>query len=241
MNDEEKLYRIIKESKRIVFFSGAGVSVASGIPDFRGEHGIYKYAPEEIISHHFFLEHTKDFFDFYLKHLVYLNALPNQCHLAIAKLENLGIVSSVITQNIDSLHQKAGSKNVIELHGSIYRNHCLKCHKFYNIKDMKFTPIPYCTCKGIIKPDVVLYEEGLDSLDIEKTIKEISLCDTLIVIGTSLSVYPAASFIDFFQGKNLVVINKGKTTNKVNANLIIDGKVEDYLNLDNIKKYLLVN
>ena len=261
----KKLYEIINDSKRIVFFSGAGVSVSSGIPDFRGEHGIYKYAPEEMISHHFFLEHTKEFFDFYLKHLVFLDANENECHKAIAYLEKVGKVEAVVTQNIDGLHQKAGSKKVIELHGSIHRNHCMKCHKFYDIKDMNFTPIPYCSCGGIIKchafydekfileskgvptctkcggrvkPDVVLYEESLNEEDITNTIRAISSCDTLIVIGTSLSVYPAASFIDFFRGKHLVVINLGQTRNRVDAELIIDGKVEDYLNMENIRKYL---
>lgn len=234
----KKLYEIINDSKRIVFFSGAGVSVSSGIPDFRGEHGIYKYAPEEMISHHFFLEHTKEFFDFYLKHLVFLDAKENECHKAIAYLEKVGKVEAVVTQNIDGLHQKAGSKKVIELHGSIHRNHCMKCHKFYDIKDMNFTPIPYCSCGGIIKPDVVLYEESLNEEDINNTIRAIRSCDTLIVIGTSLSVYPAASFIDFFRGKHLVVINLGQTRNRVDAELIIDGKVEDYLNMENIRKYL---
>lgn len=234
----KKLYEIINDSKRIVFFSGAGVSVSSGIPDFRGEQGIYKYAPEEMISHHFFLEHTKEFFDFYLKHLVFLDAKENESHKAIAYLEKVCKVEAVVTQNIDGLHQKAGSKKVIELHGSIHRNHCMKCHKFYDIKDMNFTPIPYCSCGGIIKPDVVLYEESLNEEDINNTIRAISSCDTLIVIGTSLSVYPAASFIDFFRGKHLVVINLGQTRNRVDAELIIDGKVEDYLNMENISKYL---
>ena len=172
------------------------------------------------------------------KHLVFLDANENECHKAIAYLEKVGKVEAVVTQNIDGLHQKAGSKKVIELHGSIHRNHCMKCHKFYDIKDMNFTPIPYCSCGGIIKPDVVLYEESLNEEDITNTIRAISSCDTLIVIGTSLSVYPAASFIDFFRGKHLVVINLGQTRNRVDAELIIDGKVEDYLNMENIRKYL---
>ena len=170
--------------------------------------------------------------------MVFLDANENECHKAIAYLEKVCKVEAVVTQNIDGLHQKAGSKKVIELHGSIHRNHCMKCHKFYDIKDMKFTPIPYCSCGGIIKPDVVLYEESLNEEDITNTIRAISSCDTLIVIGTSLSVYPAASFIDFFRGKHLVVINLGQTRNRVDAELIIDGKVEDYLNMENIRKYL---
>lgn len=234
----EKLYKIILESNRIVFFSGAGVSVASGIPDFRGEKGIYRYVPEEMVSHHFFLQHPKEFFDFYIHHLVFLNAKPNAAHQAIAYLESIGKVTSVITQNIDGLHQKAGSQNVIELHGSIYRNHCMRCHRYYDIHDMHFSPIPYCSCGGIIKPDVVLYEERLNDEDIENAIEEIQNADTLIIIGTSLSVYPAASFIQFFNGKHLIVINLDDTHHQVDAELWIHGRVEDYLNMDNIEKYL---
>jgi NAD-dependent deacetylase len=237
MDKLEELMTIIKSSKNIVFFGGAGVSVASGIPDFRGANGLYTYTPEEIISHHFFLEHTKEFYDFYWKKMVYPNALPNKCHLALTYLEKKGILKSVVTQNIDNLHQEAGTKNVHELHGSVKRNYCTKCHKFYDLNDLKKEGIPYCSCKGIIKPDVVLYEEGLDDKVINDAIYDISHADTLIVAGTSLVVYPAASFIRYFRGKNLVIINLGQTNYDNFTTLSINGKVEEYLNVENFKKY----
>ena len=233
----DKLYKIIKESNRIVFFGGAGVSVASGIPDFRGANGLYKHSPEEIISHSFFMAHPKEFYDFYFSKMVYPNALPNECHKALAYLEKIGKLDSVVTQNIDSLHQDAGSKKVYELHGSVRRNYCMKCHKFYDINDLKLSGIPMCECGGIIKPDVVLYEEGLDEDTINKAITSIATADTLIVAGTSLVVYPAASFVRFFRGKNLIIINLSDTAYDNLAALQINGKVEDYLNLENIKKY----
>lgn len=235
--EEEKLYEIIKNSKRIVFFGGAGVSVASGIPDFRGANGPYNKVPEEIISHHYFLENTKEFYEFYNDNLVFKNAKPNPCHEALAILEEKGYLKAIITQNIDGLHQMAGSKNVIELHGSIHRNYCMKCHKFYALEDITFDSIPRCSCGGIIKPDVVLYEEALNDDVIEKAIYEISNADTLIVAGTSLVVYPAASFVKFFRGRNLIVINLGNIAVS-GVNLKINGRVEDYLNPQNIKKYL---
>ena len=235
--EEEKLYEIIKNSKRIVFFGGAGVSVASGIPDFRGANGLYNKVPEEIISHHCFLENTKEFYEFYKDNLVFKNAKPNPCHEALAILEEKGYLKAIITQNIDGLHQMAGSKNVIELHGSIHRNYCMKCHKFYALEDITFDSIPRCSCGGIIKPDVVLYEEALNDDVIEKAIYEISNADTLIVAGTSLVVYPAASFVKFFRGRNLIVINLGNIAVS-GVNLKINGRVEDYLNPQNIKKYL---
>lgn len=235
--EEEKLYEIIKNSKRIVFFGGAGVSVASGIPDFRGANGLYNKDPEEIISHHYFLENTKEFYEFYKDNLVFKNAKPNPCHEALAILEEKGYLKAIITQNIDGLHQMAGSKNVIELHGSIHRNYCMKCHKFYALEDITFDSIPRCSCGGIIKPDVVLYEEALNDDVIEKAIYEISNADTLIVAGTSLVVYPAASFVKFFRGRNLIVINLGNIAVS-GVNLKINGRVEDYLNPQNIKKYL---
>lgn len=235
--EEEKLYEIIKNSKRIVFFGGAGVSVASGIPDFRGANGLYNKAPEEIISHHYFLENTKEFYEFYKDNLVFKNAKPNPCHEALAILEEKGYLKAIIIQNIDGLHQMAGSKNVIELHGSIHRNYCMKCHKFYALEDITFDSIPRCSCGGIIKPDVVLYEESLNNDVIEKAIYEISNADTLIVAGTSLVVYPAASFVKFFRGRNLIVINLGDIAVS-GVNLKINGRVEDYLNPQNIKKYL---
>ncbi|MCR5786162.1 MAG: NAD-dependent protein deacylase [Acholeplasmatales bacterium] len=237
MEKLEKLMNIIKESNDIVFFGGAGVSVASGIPDFRGANGLYNYTPEEIISHHFFMDHTKEFYDFYWDKMVYKNALPNACHKALAYLEEKGKLRSIITQNIDGLHQKALSKNVLELHGSVNRNYCMRCHKFYDLSSLETKGIPHCTCGGIIKPDVVLYEEGLDETIITRAISDISNCDTLIVAGTSLVVYPAASFIRYFRGKNLIIINLGQTSYDIYTTLAINGKVEEYLNIDNFKKY----
>ncbi len=231
----EQLLNIIKNSKSIVTFTGAGVSTGSGIPDFRGAHGLYKYSPEEIVSHHFFMNNPKEFFEFYFNKMVYLNALPNEAHKAFAYLEEIGKQKGVITQNIDSLDYLAGTKNVCELHGSIKRNYCMKCHKFYSLGDLDLFGVPHCTCGGIIKPDVVLYEEELDNKVINKAIDLISNCDTLLICGTSLSVYPAASFIRFFRGKNLVVINLDKTNMKTNATLEINGRVEDYLNIKNLK------
>lgn len=238
MDDKiDELMNIIKESKSIVFFGGAGVSVASGIPDFRGANGLYNYTPEEIISHHFFINNTKEFYDFYWDKMVYPNALPNECHKGLKYLEDIGKLKSIVTQNIDGLHQAAGSSVVRELHGSIHRNYCMKCHKFFDLKDLNFSGVPKCSCGGIIKPDVVLYEEGLDDKTISAAIEDISSCDTLIVAGTSLVVYPAASFVRFFRGKNLVIINLGETSYNHFANLVINGKVENYLNIDNFKKY----
>lgn len=232
-----KLMNIIKESNNIVFFGGAGVSVASGIPDFRGANGLYNYTPEEIISHHFFINNTKEFYDFYWDKMVYPNALPNDCHKALVYLENKNKLLSIVTQNIDSLHQKAGSTNVRELHGSVIRNYCMKCHKFYSLDQLSKKGIPNCSCGGIIKPDVVLYEEGLDENTIDNAIKDISKADTLIVAGTSLVVYPAASFIRFFRGKNLIIINLGETNYDNYSTLTINGKVEDYLNISNFKEF----
>lgn len=234
MEKLEELYKIINESQRIVFFGGAGVSTASNIPDFRGANGLYNYAPEEIISHSFFMSNPKAFFEFYFSKMVYKDALPNECHYFLAELEKRGKLSAVITQNIDGLHQKAGSKRVLELHGSVLRNHCMKCHQFYSLDDINCQGIPKCNCGGMIKPDVVLYEEPLDNKVIRETILEISSADTLIVAGTSLVVYPAADFINFFQGKNLVIINLGITNYDKKADLVINGRVEEYLN----RKYL---
>lgn len=241
-NKLETLMEIIKNSKNLVFFGGAGVSTASGIPDFRGANGLYNYTPEEIISHTFFKEHTKEFYEFYFSKMVYLNALPNECHKFLAALEEKKILKAVVTQNIDDLHQKAGSKNVYELHGSVVRNYCMKCGKYFSIydkvfKDVNYNGIPTCTCGGVIKPDVVLYEEPLDSNTINSAINAIASCDTLIVGGTSLVVYPAAGFIRFFRGKNLVVINLGELST-IEADLTINGKIEDYLNMDNFNKYI---
>lgn len=223
------LQEIIDDSKRIVFFGGAGVSTESGIPDFRSVDGLYnqkyKYPPEQIISHSFFVENPLEFFRFYRDRMIFKDAKPNAAHLKLAQWEKKGILSAVVTQNIDGLHQMAGSKNVAELHGSIHRNYCSKCGKFYPLSAItESTDIPRCDCGGIIKPDVVLYEESLKSEDIEKAIYEIENADTLIIGGTSLVVYPAAGFVRYFRGKHLVVINKSNIA--VNgAELVINDSI----------------
>ena len=237
MNDLERLKEVIKSSKRIVVFSGAGLSTNSGIPDFRSANGIYSektkinISPEEIISHSFFMTNPKYFYEFYFSKMVYLNAMPNSAHKYFAKLEEEGKVLAVVTQNIDNLHQMAGSKKVYELHGSIMRNYCMKCHKFYSLKDIynEAFDIPYCSCGGIIKPDVVLYEEGLDNTTIENAIDAISKADTLIVVGTSLTVYPAASFIRYFRGENLVLLNKSHTQYDSYANIAIHDDIKNVI------------
>ena len=229
-----KLQEIIDDSRNIVFFGGAGVSTESNIPDFRSADGLYhqkyKYTPEQIVSHSFFVRNTKEFYEFYKTKMMFLDAKPNPAHLKLAELEKSGKLSAVITQNIDGLHQAAGSKNVQELHGSIHRNYCQKCHKFYDAAYVKNSEgIPRCTCGGLIKPDVVLYEEGLDSDIIQNSIRAISNADTLIIGGTSLVVYPAAGFIDYFRGKHLVVINKGATDREVGAELTIAAPIGEIL------------
>lgn len=222
MDKYESLKQIISSSNSIVFFTGAGISTPSNIPDFRSANGLYNdknylISPEEIISHHFFLNNTEKFYEFYLSKMVFPKAKPNNAHTYISELEknNPNKQIYVVTQNIDNLHQMAGSKHVTELHGSVHRNYCMNCSKFYNLDDiLKFKGnIPICPrCGGIIKPDVVLYEEQLNEVDIENAINVISRADTLIVIGSSLVVYPAASFIGFFKGKHLIVINKDSTS-----------------------------
>lgn len=230
MNDIEKLKKAIDESNNIVIFSGAGLSTNSGIPDFRSASGIYnqklksRFTPEEIISHSFFFEHTEDFFEFYFDKMVYKNAKPNSAHIFFAELEKKKNVT-VVTQNIDGLHQLAGSKNVVELHGSIMRNYCQKCNKFYTLNDLNTKGIPRCSCGGIIKPDVVLYEESLNENDINRALVAISNADLLIVVGTSLVVYPAAGFIRYFRGKNLVLLNKSETSYDDIANIVIHDDV----------------
>lgn len=209
----DKLQKIIDESERIVFFGGAGVSTESGIPDFRSKDGLYnqkyKYPPEAIVSHSFFIYRTKEFFEFYRDRMLYPSAKPNAAHKFLAELEKSGKLSAVITQNIDGLHQAAGSKNVIELHGSVKRNYCSMCGKFYPLDFiLKSSGVPLCSCGGVIKPDVVLYEEPLNDEDMRKAISAIGSADTLIIGGTSLTVYPAAGFVNFFKGKHTVVINK---------------------------------
>lgn len=232
------LQKIINQSKNIVFFGGAGVSTESGIPDFRSVDGIYNqkydYPPEEILSHTFFINKTEEFYRFYRDKMLCLNAKPNKAHLKLAELEKSGKLTAVVTQNIDGLHQLAGSKTVYELHGSVHRNYCMTCHKKYNAEFMlKTNGIPKCSCGGIIKPDVVLYEEGLDNNTVSDALSAISTCDTLIIAGTSLTVYPAAGFIRYFKGKNLVLINRDATSMDSSCDLVIHDKVGEVL--DKIK------
>ena len=230
---------IIKSSKRAVFFGGAGVSTESGIPDFRSADGIYmmnyRYPPEEILSHMFFMQHTEEFYEFYRKHLCIKGVEPNAAHLKLAELERAGILAAVVTQNIDGLHTKAGSKTVYELHGSTLRNYCMKCGKFYDA-DYVFGSegVPKCSCGGVIKPDVVLYQEALDEDTVDGAIRAIKDADTLIVAGTSLTVYPAASFIRYFKGNDLIIINRDPTPQDGSFDLVIHdsvGKVLGKINL----------
>ena len=232
MKNYEILQKYIDESNNIVFFGGAGVSTESGIKDFRSKDGLYnekyKYPPEEILSHSFFVNNTKEFYRFYKEKLNTLNYEPNITHRYLKKLEDSGKLKAIITQNIDGLHEKAGNKNILLLHGSIYNNHCLNCHKKYNAKYIfESKNIPRCSCGGIIKPDVILYEEPLNEEIIDKTIFHISTADILIVAGTSLMVYPAASFIRFFKGKHLVIINNDETSYDDKADLVIHDKLSN--------------
>ncbi|MBR5986492.1 MAG: NAD-dependent protein deacylase [Clostridia bacterium] len=234
----QALQKIIDSSRRVVFFGGAGVSTESGIPDFRSKDGLYnqkyKYPPEVMLSRSFFDTHPKEFFDFYRDKLLPEGVKPNKAHLKLAEMEKAGRLSAVVTQNIDGLHQAAGSKNVFELHGSVHRNYCMDCGKFYTSDYIKNSEgVPRCECGGVIKPDVVLYEEGLDNATVTGALREISSADTLIVAGTSLSVYPAAGFLDYFRGKNLVLINRDPTPADSRAQLVIRGKVGEVL--DGIK------
>ena len=230
----KKLQQIIDDSSNIVFFGGAGVSTESNIPDFRSADGLYqqqyRYSPEQIVSHSFFIRHTEAFYDFYKDKMMFLDAKPNKAHLKLAELENVGKLKAIVTQNIDGLHQAAGSKTVYELHGSIHRNYCQRCMEFYDAEYVKNSAgIPKCKCGGTIKPDVVLYEEGLNSGIIHNSIRAISEADTLIIGGTSLIVYPAAGFIDYFRGKHLVVINKSATAKAVGAELSISAPIGEIL------------
>lgn len=230
-----ELQRMIDESRNIVFFGGAGVSTESNIPDFRSADGIYhqayKYSPEEVVSHSFFMKHTEAFYDFYKEKMMILDAKPNPAHLKLAELERAGKLKAIVTQNIDGLHQAAGSKIVYELHGSIMRNYCMKCGRFYDAEYVKKSKgIPRCIeCGGVIKPDVVLYQEGLDSNTISGAVNAISRAEMLIIGGTSLIVYPAAGFIDYFNGKYLVVINKSETAREVKADLSISAPIGQIL------------
>ncbi len=236
-NDENyekimKLKDIVNNSNNIVFFGGAGVSTESDIPDFRSSTGLYKtpkkykYPPEQMLSYSFFKSHTKDFFEYYKAEMVYPDAKPNDAHKALVRLEAQGKLKAIITQNIDNLHQIAGSKEVLELHGSVHRNYCMSCGKSYDLDfvlDSK--DVPLCECGGTIKPDVVLYEESLDSGVIDKSIEYIRKADVLIVGGTSLTVYPAAGFINYFKGNKLVLINKSTTSYDKNADLVINESI----------------
>lgn len=230
----EQLQEIIDESSRIVFFGGAGVSTESGIPDFRSADGIYhqkyKYSPEQVVSHSFFVRYPEAFYEFYKEKMMALDARPNPTHIKLAELEKAGKLTAVVTQNIDGLHQAAGSRNVYELHGSIHRNYCMRCGKFYDAEYVKgYDGVPRCECGGMIKPDVVLYEEGLDQDTIQGAVRAISQADTLIIGGTSLVVYPAAGFIDYFNGKHLVVINKSETARAVRAELTIAAPIGEVM------------
>lgn len=230
----ERLKNIVASMKRGVFFGGAGVSTESGIPDFRSEDGLYrmkyKYPPERMLSHSFFLSHTEEFFEFYRDKMLYLDARPNAAHVKLAEWEKEGRLAAVVTQNIDGLHQKAGSRNVLELHGSVLRNHCMDCGRSYPVDYVaSATGVPRCECGGIVKPDVVLYEEPLDDDVLEAAVDAIRSADTLIVGGTSLNVYPAAGLVDFFRGDELVVINKGLPARAVAGALFVDGKIGETL------------
>ena len=232
-----KLKQAIEECKKIVFFTGAGMSTDSGIPDFRSATGLYtnNLHAEEIISHHYFLEDTKSFYDFYKDKMVFVDAKPNYGHLFISELEKQGKDISVVTQNIDGLHQLAGSSKVYELHGSIHRNYCMKCHTFYPLsKIVNSNGIPLCDkCGGIVKPDVVLYEEGLDQETIESAINAIENAELMIILGTSLNVYPAASFVRYFRGKYLAIINKSQTPADNECDIVIhDGISETFKKLN---------
>ena len=226
----ERLQELIDQYDNIVFFGGAGVSTESGIPDFRSQDGLYNqkydYPPETILSHSFFMRNPEEFYRFYKNKMLCLDAKPNMAHKKLAELEKAGKLKAVITQNIDGLHQAAGSKHVLELHGSVLRNYCEECGKFYDVEFVKnSTGIPRCTCGGIVKPDVVLYEEGLDQQALEDAVSSISHADILIIGGTSLAVYPAAGLIDYYRGNKLVLINKTPTPKDKIADLVIQGSI----------------
>ena len=230
-----ELQRIIDKSRRMVFFGGAGVSTESGIPDFRSVDGLYHQQydepPETILSHSYFMRNPEGFFRFYRQKMLPLSARPNTAHLKLAELEHAGRLQAVITQNIDGLHQKAGSRNVLELHGSIWRNHCMVCRKSYSPEFIRDDPrpVPLCGCGGRIKPDVVLYEEGLDEEILARAIHALRTADTLMVAGTSLTVYPAAGLIRYFRGDDLVLINRDATPMDGMATLMIHDKVGEVL------------
>ncbi len=236
MNELETLKSWVENSDNVVFFGGAGVSTESNVPDFRSADGLYNlkydYPPETIISHSFYMRNPKEFYRFYKDRMLYPDAKPNPAHLALAKLEEEGRLKAVITQNIDGLHQAAGSKKVLELHGSVHRNYCTSCGKFYDMNAvLEQDGVPYCSCGGRIKPDVVLYEESLDSDVIEESLRYISNADVLIIGGTSLTVYPAAGFIHYYNGKKLVLINKSATPMDRQANLVINQPIGQVMSM----------
>lgn len=230
MDATERLKELVDGSNNIVFFGGAGVSTESGIPDFRSTDGLYHqqyaYPPEMILSHSFFMRKPDEFYRFYKNKMLCLDAAPNAAHKKLAELEAKGKLKAVITQNIDGLHQAAGSKEVLELHGSVHRNYCMRCGKFYDAGYMLHAEgIPTCECGGIIKPDVVLYEEGLDNAVLSKSIEYIANADVLIIGGTSLVVYPAAGLVDYYRGNKLVVVNMSVTPQDKNADLVVQGPI----------------
>lgn len=234
MDQIEELQKIIDESDNIVFFGGAGVSTESGIPDFRSVDGLYNqeydYPPETIISHSFYLRNKKEFYRFYKNRMLFLDAQPNAAHLKLAELEAAGKLKAVITQNIDGLHQMAGSKEVLELHGSVHRNICRRCGAVYDAAYVKNSEgVPVCSCGGELKPDVVLYEEGLDDHILRESVRYISEADVLIIGGTSLVVYPAAGLVHYFKGKKLVLLNKSYTSADENADLAIHEPIGEVL------------
>ena len=229
-DDIAKLKELVDGSDNIVFFGGAGVSTESGIPDFRSVDGLYRqkfaYPPETILSHSFYVSHKAEFYDFYRAKMLALDALPNAAHIKLAEWEKAGKLRAVITQNIDGLHQKAGSKEVLELHGSVLRNYCERCGRFYGVEAVTGSEgVPKCVCGGDIKPDVVLYEEALDDNVVAKAVHYIRQADMLIIGGTSLTVYPAAGLVRYYRGHKLVVINKGNVGQDLGADLVIDGPI----------------
>ena len=233
---DPRLEKLIEQSHNIVFFGGAGVSTESGVPDFRSVDGLYNqtydYPPEVILSHDFFVSHTEEFFRFYRDKLIVRGAKPNPAHLRLAALEKEGKLKAVITQNIDGLHQAAGSRNVLELHGSIHRNFCTRCGKSYTLEQIaQSTGVPRCSCGAVIKPDVVLYGEGLDQMVLSRAVRSLEQADLLIVGGTSLSVYPAAGLLDYYRGKELVLINKTETPADKRATLVIRRPIGEVLGL----------
>lgn len=243
MDKIKQLQEILQNSKNIVFFGGAGVSTESGIKDFRSKDGLYNqkfdYPPEEILSHNFFFDNTKEFYKFYFDKMLDLSIKPNDAHKQLAKWEKLGKLKAIVTQNIDGLHQLAGSKVVYELHGTVHKNRCTKCNKFYSAEDIikfKGKGIPTCSCGGIIKPEVVLYNEGLDPATMNGAVEAIANADTLIVAGTSLTVYPAAGLINYFRGKHIILINRDVTGKESMADLVINEPVGKTLAQINLKR-----